>query len=71
MNTSGEMRPMLSSSSIRDSGSFLDVLTNAVEEQNEYKQLVKGCDPIIMLVSMLHSIAVGYLLPKLSQKWFA
>ncbi|MCJ7632950.1 TIGR00300 family protein [Candidatus Bathyarchaeota archaeon] len=49
--------------SIRDDGPIPDVIMDTVRAQRQYRELVKDSNTVIMLASMLHSIAVGNLLP--------
>lgn len=55
--------PYVLSGSIRDDGPIPDVVTDIVEAQRQYKELLKDASMVIMLSSMLHSIAVGNMLP--------
>jgi len=49
--------------SIRDDGPLPEVITDTITAQNEMRKRMKGVKMCIMLGSMLHSIAVGNLLP--------
>jgi lysine-ketoglutarate reductase/saccharopine dehydrogenase-like protein (TIGR00300 family) len=49
--------------SIRDDGPLPDVITDVVEAQKRYKEIAKDADMVLMLSTMLHSIAVGNMLP--------
>ena len=49
--------------SLRDDGPLPDVITDVVEAQRKYKQVIKGAKMVLMLSTMLHSIAVGNMLP--------
>jgi hypothetical protein len=49
--------------SIRDDGPIPDVITDIVEAQRQYKKLLKGAKLVLMFSSMLHSIAVGNMIP--------
>jgi hypothetical protein len=49
--------------SIRDDGPIPDVITDIVEAQKKYKLLLREANLVIMLSTMLHSIAVGNMLP--------
>lgn len=49
--------------SVRDDGPIPDVLTDVVEAQREYKKVIKDTKMVLMLSTMLHSIAVGNMLP--------
>ena len=55
--------PFVLCGSIRDDGPIPDVVTDVVEAQRKYKQVLKDVDMVIMLSSMLHSIAVGNMIP--------
>ena len=55
--------PFVLSGSIRDDGPLPDVVTDIVEAQREYKEVLKDAKMVLMLSSMLHSIAVGNMLP--------
>jgi len=55
--------PFALAGSIRDDGPIPDVITDSVEAQQEYMRLLKDADLVIMLATMLHSIAVGNMLP--------
>jgi lysine-ketoglutarate reductase/saccharopine dehydrogenase-like protein (TIGR00300 family) len=55
--------PFVLAGSIRDDGPIPDVVTDIVEAQREYKDLLKGAKMVLMLSTMLHSIAVGNMLP--------
>ncbi len=55
--------PFVLSGSIRDDGPIPDVVTDIVEAQRKYKEVLKDAKMVIMLSSMLHSIAVGNMLP--------
>jgi lysine-ketoglutarate reductase/saccharopine dehydrogenase-like protein (TIGR00300 family) len=49
--------------SIRDDGPIPDVITDVVEAQRRYKEVIKGARMVLMFSTMLHSIAVGNMLP--------
>ena len=55
--------PFVLAGSIRDDGPIPDVITDVVEAQRKYKELLKGAKIVLMLSTMLHSIAVGNMLP--------
>lgn len=55
--------PFVLAGSLRDDGPLPDVVTDVVEAQRKYKQVLKGARMVLMLSSMLHSIAVGNMLP--------
>ncbi len=55
--------PFVLAGSIRDDGPLPDVVTDVVEAQRKYKEIVKGARMVLMFSTMLHSIAVGNMLP--------
>jgi lysine-ketoglutarate reductase/saccharopine dehydrogenase-like protein (TIGR00300 family) len=55
--------PFVLAGSIRDDGPLPDVVTDVVEAQRKYKEVTKGARMVLMLSTMLHSIAVGNMLP--------
>jgi lysine-ketoglutarate reductase/saccharopine dehydrogenase-like protein (TIGR00300 family) len=55
--------PFVLAGSIRDDGPLPDVVTDVVEAQRKYKEVAKGAKMVLMLSTMLHSIAVGNMLP--------
>ena len=55
--------PFVLAGSIRDDGPLPDVVTDVVEAQRRYKQVLKGARMVLMFSTMLHSIAVGNMLP--------
>jgi hypothetical protein len=55
--------PFVLAGSIRDDGPLPDVVTDVVEAQRKYKEVIKGARIVLMLSTMLHSIAVGNMLP--------
>jgi lysine-ketoglutarate reductase/saccharopine dehydrogenase-like protein (TIGR00300 family) len=55
--------PFILAGSIRDDGPIPDVIIDIVEAQRKYKQMLSGAKMVLMLSSMLHSIAVGNMLP--------
>ncbi len=55
--------PFVLCGSIRDDGPIPDVITDIVEAQRQYKELLKDAKLVLMLSSMLHSIAVGNMIP--------
>ncbi len=55
--------PFVLAGSIRDDGPLPDVITDSVEAQKEYMRQLQHADVVIMLATMLHSIAVGNMLP--------
>lgn len=55
--------PFVLAGSLRDDGPIPDVITDVVEAQRKYKQILDGANMVLMLSTMLHSIAVGNMLP--------
>jgi lysine-ketoglutarate reductase/saccharopine dehydrogenase-like protein (TIGR00300 family) len=55
--------PYVLAGSIRDDGPLPDVITDVVKAQEMMRELLKGKDMVLMLSTMLHSIATGNLLP--------
>src|SRR5919199_665742 len=55
--------PFVLAGSIRDDGPIPDVITDVVEAQMKYKEILKDAKLVLMLSTMLHSIAVGNMLP--------
>ncbi|MFQ6135571.1 MAG: TIGR00300 family protein [Candidatus Hydrothermarchaeales archaeon] len=55
--------PFVLAGSIRDDGPLPEVITDVVEAQREMRKHLKGVELVLMLSTMLHSIAVGNLLP--------
>jgi lysine-ketoglutarate reductase/saccharopine dehydrogenase-like protein (TIGR00300 family) len=55
--------PFSLAGSIRDDGPLPDTQMDLVKAQEEYAQLLKGADLILMLSSMLRSIGVGNMTP--------
>jgi lysine-ketoglutarate reductase/saccharopine dehydrogenase-like protein (TIGR00300 family) len=55
--------PFVLAGSIRDDGPIPDVVTDVVEAQRMYKKVLKGAKMVLMFSTMLHSIAVGNMLP--------
>jgi lysine-ketoglutarate reductase/saccharopine dehydrogenase-like protein (TIGR00300 family) len=49
--------------SIRDDGPLPDVVTDVIEAQRSMRKALKGVGLVVMVASMLHSIATGNLLP--------
>ncbi|MEM3607753.1 MAG: TIGR00300 family protein [Candidatus Bathyarchaeia archaeon] len=49
--------------SIRDDGPLPEVITDTIKAQQEYMKALRRAGIVLMLASMLHSIAVGNLLP--------
>ena len=55
--------PYVLAGSIRDDGPLPDVITNTVEAQELMRYYAQDVDMVIMIATMLHSIAMGNLLP--------
>jgi len=55
--------PFVLASSIRDDGPLPDVITDVAQAQREYKKILKDASMVIMISTMLHSIATGNMLP--------
>lgn len=55
--------PFVLAGSIRDDGPLPDVITDVVEAQRKYKEVLKDAKMVIMVSTMLHSIATGNMLP--------
>jgi hypothetical protein len=51
--------PFSLAGSIRDDGPLPDTQMDLVKAQEEYTELLRGADMVLMLSSMLHSIGVG------------
>jgi lysine-ketoglutarate reductase/saccharopine dehydrogenase-like protein (TIGR00300 family) len=54
--------PFVLAGSLRDDGPIPDVITDVVEAQRRHKELLKDVDMVLMICTMLHSIAVGNML---------
>ncbi len=55
--------PFVLAGSIRDDGPLPEVITDVMEAQRKMREHLKGVGLVLMLATMLHSIAVGNLLP--------
>jgi lysine-ketoglutarate reductase/saccharopine dehydrogenase-like protein (TIGR00300 family) len=55
--------PFVLAGSIRDDGPLPDVITDVIEAQDEMRKHVQDVDMVIMISTMLHSIATGNMLP--------
>lgn len=55
--------PFILAGSIRDDGPLPDVITDTAIAQKEYKKVLKEAKMVIMVSTMLHSIATGNMLP--------
>jgi lysine-ketoglutarate reductase/saccharopine dehydrogenase-like protein (TIGR00300 family) len=55
--------PFVLSGSIRDDGPLPDVITDVIKAQDEMRKYIQDVDMVIMIATMLHSIAMGNILP--------
>ncbi len=55
--------PFILAGSIRDDGPLPEVITDVMVAKKEMKKALRGVNMVLMLATMLHSIAVGNLLP--------
>lgn len=55
--------PFVLAGSIRDDGPLPEVLTDTIVAQRKMRKLLRGVDLILMMSTMLHSIAIGNLIP--------
>jgi lysine-ketoglutarate reductase/saccharopine dehydrogenase-like protein (TIGR00300 family) len=55
--------PFVLAGSIRDDGPLPDVITDVIEAQEAMREYVHDVDMVIMISTMLHSIATGNMLP--------
>lgn len=55
--------PFVLAGSIRDDGPLPDVITDTAIAQKRYKEILKGAKMVIMVSTMLHSIATGNMIP--------
>jgi len=55
--------PYVLAGSIRDDGPLPDTITDAVEAQNAIREQAQDADLVLMLATLLHSVAVGNCLP--------
>ena len=55
--------PLVLAGSLRDDGPLPDVITDVADAQKEYKKVLKDASMVIMVSTMLHSIATGNMLP--------
>ena len=55
--------PFVLAGSIRDDGPLPEVITDVLEAQDAMRKHLKGAKLVLMLATMLHSIAVGNMLP--------
>ena len=55
--------PFVLAGSLRDDGPLPDVITDMTLAQKKYKEILKDAKMVIMISTMLHSIATGNMLP--------
>lgn len=55
--------PFVLAGSIRDDGPLPDVITDTAMAQKKYKEVLKDAKMVIMVSTMLHSIATGNMIP--------
>ncbi|HXG73541.1 MAG TPA: TIGR00300 family protein [Candidatus Nitrosotenuis sp.] len=55
--------PFVLAGSIRDDGPLPDVITDTATAQRKYKEVLKDAKMVIMVSTMLHSIATGNMIP--------
>ncbi len=55
--------PFVLAASIRDDGPLPETVTDMIEAQDRYAEILKEASVVLMLSSMLHSIAVGNMIP--------
>ncbi len=55
--------PFVLAGSIRDDGPLPDVITDILVAQDEMRKHLSGCSMVLMVATLLHSIAVGNCLP--------
>jgi len=55
--------PFVLAGSIRDDGPLPDVMTDAVKAQDQILEHVQDCSMVLMIATLLHSVAVGNCLP--------
>jgi len=55
--------PFVLGGSIRDDGPLPDVITDVMEAQDAMRRHINGCQMVLMIATLLHSIAVGNCLP--------
>ncbi len=55
--------PFVLAGSIRDDGPLPDVITDVIDAQEEMRKYAQEVDMVIMIATMLHSIATGNILP--------
>jgi lysine-ketoglutarate reductase/saccharopine dehydrogenase-like protein (TIGR00300 family) len=55
--------PFVLAGSIRDDGPLPDVITDVMEAQDKMREYTQSCSMVLMIATLLHSIAVGNCLP--------
>ncbi|MGP3667469.1 MAG: ornithine cyclodeaminase [Candidatus Bathyarchaeota archaeon] len=55
--------PFVLAGSIRDDGPLPEVITDSMEAQKKYREVLKNVSMVLMFASTLHSIAIGNMLP--------
>jgi lysine-ketoglutarate reductase/saccharopine dehydrogenase-like protein (TIGR00300 family) len=55
--------PFVLAGSIRDDGPLPDVIRDVMEAQDVMRKHIEGCSMVLMIATLLHSIAVGNCLP--------
>ena len=55
--------PFVLAGSIRDDGPLPDVIQDVMEAQDAMRRHIEGCSMVLMIATLLHSIAVGNCLP--------
>jgi len=55
--------PFILAGSIRDDGPLPDVITDVMAAQDATREHIEGCSMVLMIATLLHSIAVGNCLP--------
>jgi lysine-ketoglutarate reductase/saccharopine dehydrogenase-like protein (TIGR00300 family) len=55
--------PFILAGSIRDDGPLPDVITDVMAAQDTTREHIEGCSMVLMIATLLHSIAVGNCLP--------
>jgi lysine-ketoglutarate reductase/saccharopine dehydrogenase-like protein (TIGR00300 family) len=55
--------PYVLAGSIRDDGPLPDVITDVMEAQEAMREQLRGCNMVLMVATLLHSVAVGNCLP--------
>ena len=55
--------PFVLAGSLRDDGPLPDVIIDVAKAQKKYKEVLKDADMVIMVATMLHSIATGNMIP--------